>query len=174
MNLRTIFALAGYAIAIAVSNWMTSGYGMVPVGGGFAVTAGTFAAGAGLLARDAVQDTAGRTWVLVGITAGAALTAITCPALALASTGAFLAAETIDMAVYTPLRRRGQHGRRGAGHTPVSAAGRPTGHRQFGRGPTHRQGRLGDRATDHHRPRCPAGAPCCTSALPRGLTCGQR
>ncbi|MCA1220204.1 VUT family protein [Streptomyces sp. 8L] len=86
---------------------MTNLYGVVPVGGGLSVTAGTFAAGTGLLARDAVQDTAGRAWVLVGVAAGTALTAVTSPALALASAGAFLAAETIDMVVYTPLRHRG-------------------------------------------------------------------
>ncbi|MFC8660604.1 VUT family protein [Streptomyces sp. NPDC057199] len=107
MNPRAILALAGYATAITAANWMTNLYGVVPVGGGLTVTAGTFAAGAGLLARDVVQDTAGRAWVLVGIAAGAALTAITSPTLALASAGAFLAAETIDMAVYTPLRRHG-------------------------------------------------------------------
>lgn len=100
-------ALTGYVGAIAAANWLTARYGMVPVGLGLAVTAGTFAAGAALLLRDTVQDTLGRRWVLAGITAGAALTWATSPALAVASTAAFLAAELADMGVYTPLRSRG-------------------------------------------------------------------
>jgi len=100
-------ALTAYAGAITAANWLTAHYGMVPVGLGLVTTAGTFAAGAALLLRDTVQDTLGRGWVVAGISAGAALTAITSPVLALASTAAFLAAELADMGVYTPLRNRG-------------------------------------------------------------------
>jgi uncharacterized PurR-regulated membrane protein YhhQ (DUF165 family) len=100
-------ALAAYAGSIAAANWLTNRYGMVPVAPGLLTTAGTYAAGAALLARDVVQDALGRWWVLAGITAGAAITGFTSPSLALASTAAFLVAETADMAVYTPLRSRG-------------------------------------------------------------------
>ena len=99
--------LTAYAGAITAANWLTSQYGMVPVGPGLVTTAGTFAAGAALLLRDAVQDTLGRGWVLAGIATGAALTAATSPALAFASATAFLAAEVADMGVYTPLRTHG-------------------------------------------------------------------
>jgi uncharacterized PurR-regulated membrane protein YhhQ (DUF165 family) len=100
-------ALTAYAGSIAAANWLTTRYGMVAVAPGLVTTAGTYAAGAALLARDLVQDALGRWWVLAGIAAGAALTALTSPSLALASTAAFLVAETADMAVYTPLRSRG-------------------------------------------------------------------
>ncbi|MDX3214555.1 VUT family protein [Streptomyces sp. ME02-6991-2B] len=104
---RGVAAVTAYAAAIAAANALTARYGVVPVAPGLTVTAGTYAAGAALLARDAVQDTAGRAWVAVGILAGALLTAATAPALAAASTVAFLLAEAADTAVYTPLRRHG-------------------------------------------------------------------
>lgn len=101
------FSTAAYVTAVFAANWTTSHYGMVTVLPGLATTAGTYAAGGALLARDAVQDTAGRWGVLASIAAGGALTALTSPALAAASTVAFLFAECADMAVYTPLRHRG-------------------------------------------------------------------
>ncbi len=110
MTNRTIpalTALAAFAAAITAANWLTTRYGIVPVGFGLATTAGTYAAGAALLLRDVVQDVCGWRWVLAGIATGAVLTAATSPALAVASTVAFLLAELLDMAVYTPLRDRG-------------------------------------------------------------------
>ena len=107
MTPRAVTALTAYITAIVAANWLTTRYGFVSVGPGLATTAGTFAAGAALLLRDVVQDTAGRAWVLAGIGIGAALTWATSPALAVASATAFLIAECADMAVYTPLRDRG-------------------------------------------------------------------
>jgi queuosine precursor transporter len=104
---RSLTAITAYILAITAANWLTTRYGIVPMGFGFATTAGTYAAGLALLLRDTVQDTCGWRWVLAGIGAGAALTALTSPALAVASTVAFLLAELLDMAVYTPLRERG-------------------------------------------------------------------
>lgn len=100
-------ALTAYAGSIAAANYLTTRYGMVHVGFGLITTAGTFAAGAALLMRDVAQDALGRWWVLAGIVAGGALTWATSPALAVASTTAFLVAELADMAVYSPLRSRG-------------------------------------------------------------------
>jgi uncharacterized PurR-regulated membrane protein YhhQ (DUF165 family) len=104
---RSVAAFAAYIAAIVAANVATTHYGLVPVGFGLTATAGTYAAGAALLLRDAVQDYAGPRWVFAGISVGAALTAFMSPALALASTVAFLLAELLDMAVYTPLRDRG-------------------------------------------------------------------
>lgn len=104
---RGAAALAAYAVSIAAANWLTQKHGMVPAGFGLITTAGTYAAGVALLLRDVVQDTLGRAWVLFGIAAGATLTLATSPTLAVASATAFLAAEVADMAVYTPLRKRG-------------------------------------------------------------------
>ncbi|MFD5027039.1 VUT family protein [Streptomyces sp. NPDC058373] len=107
MRARTVAAVTAYTASITAANWLTAHYGLVTLAPGVTATAGTLAAGAALLARDLVQDTAGRAWVLAGITVGAALTWATSPALALASSTAFLIAELADMAVYTPLRDRG-------------------------------------------------------------------
>ena len=100
-------SLTAYATAITAANYLTARHGMVHVGFGLTTTAGTFAAGAVLLARDAVQDTLGRRWAVAGIAIGTALTAVTSPALAFASAAAFVVAEAADMGVYTPLRTRG-------------------------------------------------------------------
>ncbi|RPK74485.1 VUT family protein [Streptomyces sp. ADI95-17] len=102
-----LVSLTTYIASIAAANWLTTRYGMVHVAPGLMTTAGTFAAGAALLARDAVQDALGRAWVLVSIASGAVLTLVVSPALAMASATAFLAAEVADMAIYTPLRSRG-------------------------------------------------------------------
>jgi hypothetical protein len=104
---RAVPAVVLYVAAIVAANWLTSRYGLVPVGFGLTVTAGTYAAGIALFARDIVQDTAGRRAVIVGIAIGALLTWATSPALAVASAVAFLLAEAADMVVYTPLRARG-------------------------------------------------------------------
>ncbi|MEW2147744.1 VUT family protein [Streptomyces albidoflavus] len=107
MRARTIAAVTAYTASITAANWLTARHGLIALAPGVTATAGTLAAGAALLARDLVQDTAGRAWVLAGIVVGAALTWATSPALALASSTAFLVAELADMAVYTPLRERG-------------------------------------------------------------------
>jgi len=105
---KKILAAAAYLASIVAANWLTARYGFVPVGFGLMATAGTYAAGAAFVARDAVQDTAGRLAVLGVIVAGAALSWwASTPALAVASGAAFLLSEACDMAIYTPLRRRG-------------------------------------------------------------------
>jgi uncharacterized PurR-regulated membrane protein YhhQ (DUF165 family) len=108
MTRRGVAALAAYIAAIFAANWLTSRFEQVPLPGTtLDVTAGTYAAGAALLLRDAVQEACGARWVFAGIAAGAILTAATSPALALASTVAFVVAEVLDTAVYTPLREHG-------------------------------------------------------------------
>lgn len=104
-HLLPIAAFLGLAVA---ANMLTATYGLIPVGLGLMATAGTWAAGLVLLARDWVHDTAGRWAVLGCIAAGAALSwAMTNPALALASGAAFAISELADLAVYAPLRRKG-------------------------------------------------------------------
>jgi uncharacterized PurR-regulated membrane protein YhhQ (DUF165 family) len=98
-------AFLGLAVA---ANVLTARYGFVPVGFGLSATAGTWAAGLVLLARDAVHETAGRVAVLACIVGGAALSALLAtPQLALASGAAFAVSELADFAVYSPLRRHG-------------------------------------------------------------------
>lgn len=108
MNRISTPIAAGFLACILAANYVTSTYGMVPVGFGLVATAGTYFAGLSFVLRDAVQDTAGRRWVLVLILAGAALSyLVSDPFIATASAVAFLASESADFAVYTPLREHG-------------------------------------------------------------------
>lgn len=101
------FWLLSYVVSIVAANWMTATFGLVPIGLGLVVTAGTFAAGFALINRDGVQVTSGKAWALGAIVAGSALSAVTSsPAIALASGLAFLVSELLDFAVFTPLRGR--------------------------------------------------------------------
>jgi len=99
--------IAAYIGTIIAANWMTSTFGLVPIGFGLAVTAGTFAAGAALLLRDAVQTVAGKTVVFAAILAGIVVSYfVSDPFVAIASAVAFAASELVDFAVFTPLRKR--------------------------------------------------------------------
>ena len=103
---KTVWLLA-YTGSIVLANICTTQFGLVPIGFGLMVTAGTFAAGFALIARDAVQVSAGKVVVLLAIISGAAISAITSnPAIALASGIAFLVSELIDFAVFTPLKAK--------------------------------------------------------------------
>lgn len=101
-------AFAGVVAATAVANYTTARYGIVDLPFGVAVTAGTFAAGAVLILRDAVQDLAGRVAVVSAIGVAALVSwATSSPQLAMASAAAFALSELLDWAVYSPLRRGG-------------------------------------------------------------------
>lgn len=97
-----------FAALAAAANEATDRFGMVELPAGLMVTAGTFAAGAVLLVRDAINDTLGRVAVLIALAAGGAASGLTSPGvLVIASTAAFLVAELADWAVYEPMRRHG-------------------------------------------------------------------
>jgi hypothetical protein len=99
---------AGYVGVVVAANVLTAAFGLVPAGFGLLVTAGTFAAGAALLLRDAVQQAGGRYWVVGAVAVGSVLSyVLSDPRIAVASAVAFAASETVDSAVFTPLRRRG-------------------------------------------------------------------
>jgi queuosine precursor transporter len=100
-------ATVAYAAAIVAANRLTLRYGLIPVGFGLTATAGTYCAGSTLMLRNQVQDLLGRAFVAAAILAGAALSALTSPTLALASGTALATGELIDTALYTPLRRIG-------------------------------------------------------------------
>lgn len=101
-------AVVGYLCTIVGANWLTAHYGLTPVGFGLVATAGTYLAGLAFVARDAVQDTAGRAWAFAALVVGAALSwVLATPQLAVASAVAFGLSELVDMAIYTPLRKRG-------------------------------------------------------------------
>ncbi|GAB3446511.1 hypothetical protein GCM10027517_28870 [Phycicoccus ginsengisoli] len=100
--------LAGacYVAAVVLANVVTERLGLVSVGFGLLVTAGTYAAGFALLARDFVHRYGGRRSALAAIAVGGVLSWLfSSPAIALASTVAFVSAELVDLAVYEPIRR---------------------------------------------------------------------
>ncbi len=101
-------AIAAFLVCILAANYVTTEYGMLPVGFGLVATAGTYFAGLTFVLRDSIQDAYGKRATLALIAVGAALSyLVSDPFIALASGVAFLAAETADLAIYTPLRKRG-------------------------------------------------------------------
>ena len=101
-------ALAAYIGAILAANILSANFGLVPVGFGLLVSAGTYAAGFALLSRDFVHTYLGVRGVLAGIAIGVALSwFLATPALAMASAVAFLVAELADMLVFLWIRPRG-------------------------------------------------------------------
>lgn len=107
-HLKAAIAVSAYVAAIVAANVLTFHFGLVPVGFGLLVTAGTYAAGFALLARDFVHRYAGLPWVFVGIAFGIVLSwLLASPAIALASAVAFGVAELVDLGVYSWAQPRG-------------------------------------------------------------------
>lgn len=107
-NKTAALAAAGFIACILAANYVTTRYGMVPVGFGLVATAGTYFAGLSFVLRDAVQDAGGKRWVAAVIAIGAVLSfLVSAPFIALASAAAFGLSELSDFAIYTPLRKRG-------------------------------------------------------------------
>lgn len=110
---RTIGAalFAVYVTSVVAANWLTTRNGLISVGFGLLAPAGTLVIGGVIMTRDLLQDALGRAAVLAAIVAGAALSfAVSSRQIAFASGATFLVAETIEFAVYTPLRRRARWG----------------------------------------------------------------
>lgn len=111
MTKRTALAtltLAAYLATIPAANWAVTHYGALPVGLGYTAPAGVYLVGLALVLRDLAREAAGRLPVLAAIAVGTLVSYwLATPALATASAVAFAVAESLDMAVYEPLRRRG-------------------------------------------------------------------
>jgi len=110
------FALC-FAGCIPLANWLIGNVGttcvpngpcLIPVAPGLEAPSGVLAVGLALVLRDLVQRRLGIIWAVAAIAIGAVLSAsFASPALVVASTVAFLLSEIADLAVYTPLQRRG-------------------------------------------------------------------
>ena len=98
-------SLVAFVAIVVAANLATQAWGVVSVLG-VTATAGTWLAGFGFVARDALHETGGRRWVISAIALGAVVSAGIAPALALASAAAFTVSELADWAIYTPLRSR--------------------------------------------------------------------
>jgi uncharacterized PurR-regulated membrane protein YhhQ (DUF165 family) len=96
-----------FALTAALANVATANIGLVPIGFGLMVTAGTFFAGLSLILRDVVHEVAGLWIALAAVVIGATLSGLTAgTVLATASLAAFIASELADSGIYAILRRR--------------------------------------------------------------------
>ncbi|MEY9846166.1 uncharacterized PurR-regulated membrane protein YhhQ (DUF165 family) [Streptacidiphilus sp. BW17] len=101
-------ALVAYIATTPAANLLVTHYGVVPVGLGQAAPAGVYMIGLTLVLRDLARELAGRVLIITAMAIGAVLSYwLATPELATASVAAFVIAETLDYAVYEPLRRRG-------------------------------------------------------------------
>lgn len=115
-DVKGVFAFVGFLLCLPAANWLIGNVGtfcvpqgpcLVPVGFGFSAPSGVLVIGVALVLRDSVHHRLGAIWAFAAIAAGGALSfAMAVPALAVASTVAFLLSELADLAVYAPLRRR--------------------------------------------------------------------
>lgn len=106
-----------FCATIPLANWMIGNIGvtcqpdgpcLIPVAPGLMAPSGVLAVGAALVLRDLVQRKLGLLWAFAAVLVGAALSGfISPPALVVASVAAFALSELGDMAVFTPLQRRG-------------------------------------------------------------------
>ena len=110
--------LLGFGLCIPAANWLIGNVGtvcvpgggpcLIPVAPGLMAPSGVLMAGLALVLRDMVQRRLGLAWAAAAVLAGAALSALLAPpSLVIASATAFLVSEAADLAVYTPLQRRG-------------------------------------------------------------------
>ena len=112
-----LLALIGFGLCIPAANWLIGHAGtycvpngpcLVPVAPGVMAPSGVLMIGLALVLRDLVQRRHGVGWAAGAVLAGAALSALLAPpALVIASAVAFLMSEFADLAVYTPLQKRG-------------------------------------------------------------------
>ncbi len=111
------FYLGTFALCIPVANWLIGNVGtqcipqgpcIIPVAPNLTAPSGVLMIGLALVLRDLVQRTLGVKWAASAILVGAVLSAFFAPpALVVASATAFLLSELADLAVYTPLQRKG-------------------------------------------------------------------
>ena len=112
-----IFFLIVFGLTIPAANWMIGNVGtkcipngpcLIPVGPGILAPSGVLMIGIALVLRDLVQRRLGVAYAVGAILVGALISAgLAPPSLVLASGLAFLLSEAADLAVYTPLARRG-------------------------------------------------------------------
>jgi queuosine precursor transporter len=110
--------LLGFGLCIPAANWLIGHVGtacvpgggpcLIPVAPGLMAPSGVLMVGLALVLRDMVHRRLGLGWASAAVLAGAVLSALLAPpALVVASAAAFLLSEAVDLAVYTPLQRRG-------------------------------------------------------------------
>jgi uncharacterized PurR-regulated membrane protein YhhQ (DUF165 family) len=106
-----------FVACVPLANWFIGHIGtacipngpcVIPVAPGVDAPSGVLIIGIALVLRDLVQRRLGLLWSIAAIVIGTAMSATFAPAaLVVASASAFLLSEFADLAVYTPLQRRG-------------------------------------------------------------------
>lgn len=112
--------VANYAIGHIGTPTPFGGPHVLPVGFGLTAPSGVYVVGLALVLRDQLQKRAGKTVALALIAAGAIITALFAPSLALASTAAFVIAESVDFGIYSLVRRWASHEMSAAASNAVS------------------------------------------------------
>jgi len=112
-----IVFLVAFGLTIPAANWMIGNVGtfcapngpcLIPVAPGLMAPSGVLMIGIALVLRDLMQRRLGVRVATAAILAGSALSGLLAPpALVIGSAAAFLLSELADLAVYTPLARRG-------------------------------------------------------------------
>jgi uncharacterized PurR-regulated membrane protein YhhQ (DUF165 family) len=112
-----IMFLVAFGLTIPAANWMIGNVGavcvpngpcLIPVAPHLTAPSGVLMIGVALVLRDLVQRRLGVIYSASAVVVGAVLSALVAPpSLVLASAVAFLLSEFADLAVYTPLARRG-------------------------------------------------------------------
>lgn len=108
---------AGFTASVPAANWLIQNVGtvcvpngpcLIPVAPGLTAPSGVLLVGVALVLRDLVQRRLGLGWAALAILIGGALSAFFAPpALVVASVAAFLLSEIADLAVFTPMQRKG-------------------------------------------------------------------
>lgn len=109
MNKRHAVLVMAYLLTIPAGVGAIERLGVVPIPGGYMAPAAVYVVGLTLVLRDIVHEQSGWKVAAGAVVAGAGLSAIFNPALALASGVAFLLSETLDLAVYERIRSRVRH-----------------------------------------------------------------
>lgn len=115
-HLIGVTCLIGFIACIFLANYAITHWGTVEFPGGphtvtilgFTAPSGVLVVGLSFSLRDGAQLALGRWWVLAAIVAGAVLSWLVAPSLAVASGVAFGVSESFDWVVYTPLADRGR------------------------------------------------------------------
>ncbi len=117
ISLPGALAFLGFLACVPLANWMIGHAGtvcvpngpcLIPVAPGLMAPSGVLMVGFALVLRDVVQRLLGKSWSLIAVLIGTALSIlVAAPGLVIASGIAFLLSELADFAVYTPLQRRG-------------------------------------------------------------------
>lgn len=117
MRNPSTLAFLGFLLTGPISNWLIQNVGttcipsgpcLIPVFPGITAPSGVLMVGFAFVLRDVVHRELGPYWALAAIAGGTVLSAIfSPPSLLIASTAAFVLSEITDLAVYSPLKRRG-------------------------------------------------------------------